>query len=194
MHICPRETRQSSKNRTIDRLTDQLHILPCPILFVQSCSSPNPLVNHSRIPYRDQLIGPSAASAGTSLEYPSKSVAGARYVDLRQSPRSSNDRGSSGGEILDRRPRTGSTNIPTNRPRVPPLRVPRLAYTKYLIRVRAIGWRNEIGGRRCCEKEVRRGIKIPPVKIHRWPISGPRSVEETLARIGDTTRLLSAKG
>lgn len=43
-----------------DRLTDQLHILP--ILFVQSCScrSPNPLVNHSRIPYRDTAASLSA--------------------------------------------------------------------------------------------------------------------------------------
>lgn len=53
-------------------------------------------VNHSRIPYRGQLISPPAP---TSLEYPSKSVAGARYVDLRKSPRSSNEdhRGWEGG-------------------------------------------------------------------------------------------------
>lgn len=55
-YICLRETRQSSKIR----LTDQLHILP--LLFVQSCScrSPNPLVNHSRIPYRDTAASLSA--------------------------------------------------------------------------------------------------------------------------------------
>lgn len=131
-------------------------------------------VNHSRIPYRGQLISPPAP---TSLEYPSKSVAGARYVDLRKSPRSSNEdhRGWEGGRRKSSR--SGSTNIPTKR--APPL--PRRPTCAKIVVSRG----GEDGGGR------NRDITLPSVEIHRWQF---RAVEETLARIGDTTRLLSAKG
>lgn len=61
----------------------------CPIVQLPLSESPREPLQNSLSRHRGQLIGPPAASAGTSLEHPSKSVAGARYVDLRQSPRSS---------------------------------------------------------------------------------------------------------
>lgn len=95
-------------------------------------------VNHSRIPYRGQLISPPAP---TSLEYPSKSVAGARYVDLRKSPRSSNEdhrgwEGGGGGRVLDRDLRIFLRNVPLLFLAV--LRAPKL-----LLRVGGRRWRKK---------------------------------------------------
>lgn len=69
----------------------------CPIVQLPLSESPREPLQNSLSRHRGQLIGPPAASAGTSLEHPSKSVAGAvtSICDNRLDPRG--HRGSSGG-------------------------------------------------------------------------------------------------
>lgn len=118
----------------------------CPIVQLPLSESPREPLQNSLSRHRGQLIGPPAASAGTSLEHPSKSVAGARYVDLRQSPRSS--------VIEDHREEEESFSIPANlRPRVSLL----FAYTKRIFR----------GNEQLVETNKNQ-ISHFPVEVHHW--------------------------
>lgn len=150
----------------------------CPIVQLPLSESPREPLQNSLSRHRGQLIGPPAASAGTSLEYPSKSVAGARYVDLRQSPRSSNEdhRGLEGISLF-----------------LQIVLVSLLVTSSKVVYISCTySWGNELV--EDCEKQVRIRYHTSRRNSPLLAISGPRSVEETLARIGDTTRLLSAKG
>lgn len=148
----------------------------CPIVQLPLFESPREPLQNFLSRHRGQLIGPLAASAGTSLEYPSKSVAGARYVDLRQSPRSSNEdhRGLEGVSLFLQ------------------IVLVSLLFTSSKVVCISCSWGNELV--EDCEKQVRIRYHTSRRNSPLLAISGPRSVEETLARIGDTTRLLSAKG